>query len=380
MPDEFYEALPHHTDFDAMAESRNYVSLPDDWFIGTADIVGSTQHIAEGRYKLVNTVGAAVISAQINGADGVEFPFIFGGDGAAFAFPKSHWQTAAEGLAAVRRWAMEEFGLELRAAMVPMDDVKAAGHNVTVARFQAAPEADYAMFSGGGLAWVEARMKDGEYDIPIAPEGTIPDLTGLSCRWTPMTAQHGTILSLVILPQEQADPAAVLGVLRQVVAMTAHLERGGHPVPAEGPGYAWPPEGLDLEARATHGKRAVFVRKLQLLWETWVALVFFRFKLSVGGFDATHYVKTAGGNADFRKFEDGLKMTLDCDHETIEALQNYLDTAKAAGHISYGMVEQDAAVMTCIVPSITTDDHIHFIDGAAGGYATAAAQIKAERA
>ena len=32
--------------------------------------------------------------------------------------------------------------------------------------------------------------------------------------------------------------------------------------------------------------------------------------------------------------------------------------------------------MTCIVPSITQDDHIHFIDGAAGGYARAVAQLK----
>jgi hypothetical protein len=28
--------------------------------------------------------------------------------------------------------------------------------------------------------------------------------------------------------------------------------------------------------------------------------------------------------------------------------------------------------MTCIVPSIETDDHLHFLDGADGGYALAA--------
>ena len=34
--------------------------------------------------------------------------------------------------------------------------------------------------------------------------------------------------------------------------------------------------------------------------------------------------------------------------------------------------------MTCIVPSPMTRDHMHFIDGAAGGYAMAASNLKAK--
>ena len=33
--------------------------------------------------------------------------------------------------------------------------------------------------------------------------------------------------------------------------------------------------------------------------------------------------------------------------------------------------------MTCIVPSIETDDHLHFLDRADGGYALAAEMMKA---
>ena len=33
--------------------------------------------------------------------------------------------------------------------------------------------------------------------------------------------------------------------------------------------------------------------------------------------------------------------------------------------------------MTCIVPSIETDDHRYFLDGAGGGYALAAKMMKA---
>jgi hypothetical protein len=41
------------------------------------------------------------------------------------------------------------------------------------------------------------------------------------------------------------------------------------------------------------------------------------------------------------------------------------------------MHRQPAAIMTCIVPSITESNHVHFIDGAAGGYALAAQKLRA---
>ena len=34
--------------------------------------------------------------------------------------------------------------------------------------------------------------------------------------------------------------------------------------------------------------------------------------------------------------------------------------------------------MTCIVPSIAESNHFHFVDGAAGGYALAARQMKGD--
>ena len=76
-------------------------------------------------------------------------------------------------------------------------------------------------------------------------------------------------------------------------------------------------------------------------------------------------------------FDDGLKMTLDCDAETADRIRDVLESARARGILSFGMFAQDEAMMTCIVPSVMQGNHVHFIDGAAGGYAQAAAQIKA---
>ena len=61
---------------------------------------------------------------------------------------------------------------------------------------------------------------------------------------------------------------------------------------------------------------------------------------------------------------------------TRHALEAYLAEAERAGTIAYGLHRQDAALITCLVPSVLQDDHLHFLDGAGGGYALAAETLK----
>ena len=372
----FYDSLPIRDAFRELTDPASYAPIPGDWMIGTSDVVGSTKAVAAGRYKTVNMVGAAVISAQINCAQGRAFPFVFGGDGAGFAIPPKRAKAAGAALAAVRCWAREEFDLGLRVALVPVSAVRQAGLEASVARYQPSPGVDYAMFSGGGVAWAEDQMKAGKFTLPEAPPGTIPDLTGLSCRWSNVRSRNGSILSLVIQPVGSASGAAFAQMAEQVITIARTLERGGHPVPVEGSVTRWPPPGLTLEAHASHGLVPLARHKRKLLLVTLLNWFFLRWKIPVNGFDPAHYTVTVGRNADFRKFDDGLKMTLDCDAATQTRLREVLDRASDAGVVRYGMCEQDEAMMTCIVPSILTDDHVHFIDGAAGGYTQAATQIK----
>ena len=81
-------------------------------------------------------------------------------------------------------------------------------------------------------------------------------------------------------------------------------------------------------------------------------------------------------NSDFRKFDDGLKMTIDIERRARD-IEKRLREAEAAGICHYGLHRQDEALMTCLVVTPMQRNHIHFIDGAAGGYAMAAASLKA---
>ena len=104
----FYAAVPVFRGFRSLMDPALYQPLPDNWTIGTADIVQSTRAIAEKRYKAVNMAGAAVIASVTNTLGGREFPFVFGGDGASFAVAPHDLSAARDALAATAAWVNGE--------------------------------------------------------------------------------------------------------------------------------------------------------------------------------------------------------------------------------------------------------------------------------
>ena len=375
----FYSSIPVFRGFGSLMDPALYSPLPDDWSIGIADVVESTKAIADKRYKAVNMAGASVIAAVTNALEGREFPFVFGGDGASFAVSPDDLERAREALAATAIWVEESLNLVLRVALVPVAAVRAQGFDVRVARFGPSPNLSYAMFSGGGLGWAEAAMKRGEFAVAPAPPGTQPDLTGLSCRFEEIPSVRGLILSVLVVPASGADPAAFRQVIEDVIALSERSPDAGRPVPPGGPPLGWPPAGLDYEARAGR-QGSLLKRRVVVLAHTLFAYLIMRFGISVGGFVPKIYVQQVVENSDFRKYDDGLRMILDCTPELETALTQRLAAAASSGIARYGLHRQDAAMMTCFTPSALRSDHVHFIDGARGGYASAATALKATAA
>lgn len=374
--DRFFSTLPVFTAFEGVADAENYRPLPIDWWIASADIVDSTGAIDAGRYKAVNMAGASVISAVLNAVGHFDLPFVFGGDGALVALPPSALVAATSALAAVQLYAREELDLHLRAALVPVSDIRVAGLDVRVARFQVSQDVSYAMFAGGGGAWAEKEMKAGRYLVAPAPAGARPDLTGLSCRWNPIASRHGAIVSIIAVPctGREAGPFATL--VADIVALASGEEREGHPVPAEGPTLGLNREGLETEVR-TVDKSGRLRQRGRILVEAALTYGLAKLGMTLGRFDPKIYRQDVASNSDFRKFDDGLKMTIDIESARLASIEARLERAASEGVCRYGLHRQDEALMTCIVPTALSRDHMHFIDGANGGYAMAASQLKA---
>jgi hypothetical protein len=372
----FYGSIPVFRGFTSLMDPALYSPLPDDWTVGVADMVDSTKAIAAQRYKAVNMAGASVIASVTNALDGREFPFVFGGDGASFAVSPDDLASAREALAATATWVKEDLDLSMRVALVPVAAIRAQGLDVRVARFGPSANLSYAMFSGGGLGWAEAAMKRGEFAVAAAPPGTQPDLSGLSCRFEEIPTARGLILSVLVVPSPGADPNSFRKVIEDIIGLVERSPDAGRPVPPGGPPLRWPPQGVDYEARAARGG-SLSRRRAYVLGRTLFAYVIMRFGIKVGGFVPKTYVQQVVENSDFRKYDDGLRMILDCTQELERALTERLTAAASHGVVRYGLHRQDAAMMTCFTPSAMRSDHVHFIDGARGGYASAATALKA---
>ena len=382
MPDnaDFYARLPVFADFAEIMDPARYRALPDDWLIALTDVEHSTQAIEDGRYKAVNTAGASVIAAVTNALSRRPFPFVFGGDGASLAVAACDADATRVALAATAAWSRDELDLTLRVALIPVSAIRAQGLDVAVARFAPSPNVSYAMFAGGGLAWAERAMKAGQFAVPPSAPGVRPDLSGLSCRWNDIPATRGVILSLLLAPVRQGDPAfrQLVETLLADLAKSADVAR---PVPDDAPGVGWPPPGLELEARASRKSGGwLLLTRLRVAVETLLAFLVMRFGIRVGGFDPAVYRRDVAANSDFRKFDDNLRMTLDCTPDLADEIEGRLAQAQRDNVARFGLYRQSAALMTCIVPSIAESNHFHFVDGAAGGYALAARQLKGHAA
>jgi Protein of unknown function (DUF3095) len=375
--DDFYASLPVFSDFTQVTDDARFRPLPDDWMVGVADVVQSTKAIQENRYKAVNMAGAAVIAAITNALNGRDFPFVFGGDGASFAVSVADAELAQRALAETATWVKEDLDLTLRIGMVAVADIRAHGHDVRVARYAPSQNVSIAMFSGGGLAFADAAMKRGEIALPPAAAGAHPDLTGLSCRYELIPSQRGLVLSLVVMPGARARPDDFRAAVETIARFVEKTPEASRPVHGQGLRLKWPPQGVDLEARASRrAGESIRMRTAKVLALTFLYFLIMHFKLRVGRFIPQKYEHELIENSDFRKFDDSLRMVLDCTPELAAEIENYLKAAAADGVVCYGIHKQDAAMMTCFAPSPANPTHVHFIDGADGGYAVAATAMK----
>jgi hypothetical protein len=374
----FFERLAPLRERVACFDARAYAPAPDDWLLAATDVESSTRAVEQGRYQLVNLAGAAGIAAVKNACRGADVPFLFGGDGAVVLIPPEHAAAARAALAATCSFVVAAYGMKLRAGAMTVGEIRQHGCDVRVARFEPSPGNSFGLFLGGGAQLVERAIKGREPAIPVArveilpdPGMGAPDLTGLSCRWSPLKSVRGKMISIIVTGAP--DPRAIYD---GIVAIADPEDSGLTPVRSETLTAKWPPRTLMLEARSTRGRQPLALRVATLLLETLLAWVVIKRNRPVGGFDPARYKDEIVRNLDFSKYDDTLAMVIDCPTDRIATIRAYLDAPCARGELSYGIHLSDSALMTCLVESATEHKHVHFIDGDAGGYTQAAKELK----
>ena len=353
---------------------RHFTRAPDDWFVVITDVKGSTKAIEAGRYKDVNIIGAASISV-VSELLGRDFPYAFGGDGATLLVPPEVIERVLEGLKRLQRLSREQFQIELRVGRISVGEVHQTGRTIEVAKHELTAGRCTATFRGGGLNEAEKRIKGCEAKYCVqADTAEDLELTGLSCRWNPLPNKRGRIMSLLVVAR--TEPAAPLyndffAALNRI--FDGRLDEA-NPVNTDLMRYQSIADCVKGETR--FHQRKTTLSYFKRLFEIIAAVLIFKWRLPPLIFNATRYRDSMRTHSDHRKFDDVLRMILDCSDDQVEAIRAYLETRRARQELCYGIHLSDTALMTCYVQTVKDGQHLHFIDGGDGGYAMAAKQLK----
>jgi hypothetical protein len=386
----FYSNLPIFRDFVGVADTKNYHDVPEDWLVVVSDIKGSTKAIENGRYKDVNILGASSIIAVLNCVQDADIPFVFGGDGASFVIPETCRQSVEKALNGTRNLASKNFGMELRIGIVPVKTIVEGGARVRIAKMQVSPWGTLAMFSGGGLAYAEKLIKDPDtsatYEIRTDShyEEDQNLFEGLECRWEPIHSKKGETVCLMVLARGENELKNTETYSRFIeeIRNIYGTQRDYSPISPSQLKVTLNSKLLASETKVRTFNKNLFTRMLYpvlLRVSCVLGRIIFKFGLRVGDMDGEDYLNTVTKNSDFQKFDDTLRMTIDSEPEQRKRLVQYLDAQMNAGALFYGIQISDSALMTCMVFD-RKERHLHFVDGASGGYALAAKQMKGQLA
>jgi len=380
--DTFYADLPVLEDFEEVANPAHYTPVPDDWLVAVGDVRDSTGAIERGQYKQVNMVGASLIAALLNVTGPYAVPYMFAGDGAALCVPPRYEEAVIRGLAGTRKMAREEFGFQFTVGLMPVGDLRAQGAPVLVSRFRLSEIIEQAVFMGSGLHLAEEQVKanpEGSYGIPEdAP--TDADFSGLECRWENVPSRKDEIVALLVQatgPSLDAHAAVYEEVIQTFRAIYGESE--SRPLVHGQLELSARPSRLSIEQRVRAHGRGLTAGALywgKMVWEYLIGVVLMGANWSTSETNWGAYKKDLEAHTDYRKMDGTLRHVIAGTTAQREELEEYLQAEYERGRLVYGLDASAEVMVTCFVVQ-NEQEHVHFVDGADGGYAHAAQALKA---
>lgn len=377
--DFFYSRLPVNeiSLCDLLTEEHLFYRIPEDWHVIVTDVMNSTQAALDGRHQTVNLVATGSIVAVLNIANksDISIPFFFGGDGATFVLPPTLLDKSLTALHQHQDNTKKSFDLTLRVGHVPVANLYAEESELKISKLKTSDLFTIPVILGDGLTFAEKKIKSNSTNFPEL-EANLPelDMSGMQCRWDKIKppANNFEIVSLIVIARNNHEQSDVFKDVMLVIEKIYGNAINRKPISID-----------KLKLKATFGKLAAEMKtklsryNLVYLTKTWLTTLL-----------GKAYFNTKKGKEYLYKLVD-LSDTL-----VIDGKINTVITGTAAqrteleaallniennGRIFYGLHVSNASVMSCYVRNLH-DQHIHFVDGADGGYTKAAGVLKKKMA
>jgi len=374
----------HHNFYDKLAVNRIalsklllndalFTAVPRDWHVIITDIKGSTAAVANGLNETVNLIATGSIVAVLNLAfkAKISIPFFFGGDGATFIVPSILIDLALKKLTIFRKNTLQNFNVDLRVGTVSVDQLYKEGHQINICKFAISDFFAIPVVLGNGLNYAESLIKAEDYALLKEEDLTEElDLNGMQCRWDRIAPPENVkeVVTLLVMAPKIENQALSLSKVMEGIDKIYGGIKTRQPISVGQLKFNSTFQRMSSEMRARIGKIKFFE-----LVRDWF----------VNSFGTLYFLTSSGKRYLNRLVEtsdtlvlDGKINTVICgDEQQREKLIDLLDELEQKGEIVYGLFRSPDSIMSCYVRDLK-DDHIHFVDGAGGGYTQAAKMLK----
>ncbi|RFZ85589.1 DUF3095 domain-containing protein [Mucilaginibacter terrenus] len=374
---QFYTQLPMHSRSlgDLLVSTGLFQDIPADWHIIITDIKDSTRAVFEGRHQDVNLIATGSIVSVLNLAFAMEVtvPFFFGGDGATFIVPPVLIDKAMQALTIFKTNTRDNFGLELRTGTVAVKDVYEHDHHIKIAKFSATDVFTIPIILGNGLNYAERLVKGDDYMFADTDGGSEElDLTGMQCRWDKIAPPQNRdeVISLLVVARDGESQSDVFKEVMDAIDTIYGSPQKRQPISVDQLKFNTTFNKLGTEMRVRIGR----IKWLEFL-RTWLLSLYGY--IYFGTSSGKRYLESLVQMADTLVIDGKINTVMSGKAKQRAELEKVLDKLEAQGKLVYGMFISQASVMSCYVRDLK-DDHIHFVDGAEGGYTQAAKMLKAK--
>ena len=373
--DHFYSNLPIHKLplHQLLIQNKLFEKVIASWCVIITDIKRSTAAVNSGLHENVNLIATGSIVAVLNIAfkANISVPFFFGGDGATFIVPPSIVDDVMKSLLKYKDNTLQNFNLDLRTGIMPVAEIYRNGHTLNICRFSSAETFSIPIVLGDGLAYAEQVIK-GENYLLAGHDTAIDeiDLSGMQCRWDKIEPPENRdeVVTLIVIASEIAQQAVVFS------KVILHLDQiYGSPEkrqPISVPKLIFRTSFTSLGKEMKH--RLGKIKFLELI-KSWFINVYgyIYFRTDRG----KKYLKQLVEMSDTLVVDGRINTVITGTAKQRLALAQALNQLEKNNEILYGFYVSGESVMSCYVRDLE-DDHIHFVDGADGGYTRAAGILK----
>lgn len=376
-----YQSIEPVDSINKALDPFSLTQVPDDWYIIITDVVGSTRAIESGRYKDVNVSGGLAVMAITNAFKGMQFPFVFGGDGVTILIPQEIAELSRDILFDTRQKVIQFYDLDLRIGFVPVKDLNDQNYPIRFGKVRISDHYAQAILQGTGVDKAEEWVKapDSKYLITSKKDpGVEADFSGFTCRWQDIDSPKDLTIALIIKVRENLKEDRNIYYQKLLGKIDHLIGKDHHPLSEQNLKFGY--KGIKSEAMATTGETSyfkIFSTKLKIrliVFYTWL-VVFFKLSKNYAHYDLKELKHYNIISSDYQKYDGTLKMIVAIDESVSSKLKAWLESEYKAGNVFYGIHISNRALLTCLL-HIESESEVHFVDAADGGYALAAKELK----